>query len=223
MDHRLQTVLVLSTVMCTLVPGVYLTEEADTCQITFDDANYQKFSSKLKALAKCPGNFTKHLSVEEQSEFLGLLQNAADELKSLRVKACRNVHPKNCSFPQIPANGGLICMTHNKTRYCKPMCNQGYDFDFLRRTRLYETCGEGNDYTWSTQYLGGNRLAVCSASSIRVSGAASAYFPRLCQDAFYNHTEERRLISVFKEELSQLGIDKVNSKTKCLLCGGIHI
>ncbi|XP_048419203.1 uncharacterized protein si:ch1073-126c3.2 isoform X2 [Stegostoma tigrinum] len=124
MDHRLQTAFVLGTVMCTLVPGVDLTEEADTCQTTFHEGNHQNFSSMLKALAKCPGNFTEHLTVEEQSEFLGLLQNAADQLKFLRVKACQNVHPKNCSFPQIPVNGGLICMTHDKTRYCKPMCNQ---------------------------------------------------------------------------------------------------
>ncbi|GCC32229.1 uncharacterized protein [Chiloscyllium punctatum] len=221
MGHRRQTLLVLSAVMCILVPGVYLTEETETCQTTFDDANYQEFSNKLKVLAKCPGNFTKHLAVEKQSEFFGLLQTAANELRSLRLKACKNVPPKNCSFPQIPANGGLICLTHNKTRYCKPMCNQGYDFAFLRKSRLYEECGDDNGYTWNTQYIGGNRLAVCSKSSIRVSGVASAYFPRTCQHAWYNYTEEKRLISDFKEELRQRGIDKVNSKTKCLLCGDL--
>ncbi|XP_043534639.1 uncharacterized protein si:ch1073-126c3.2 [Chiloscyllium plagiosum] len=221
MDHRRQTVLVLGAVVCILVPGVYLTEETETCQTTFDDANYQEFSNKLKALAKCPGNFTKHLEAEKQSELFGLLQTVADELKSLRLKACKNVPPKNCSFPQIPANGGLICLTHNKNRYCKPMCNQGYDFAFLRKSRLYEECGDDNGYTWSSQYIGGNRLAVCSKSSISVSGVASAYFPRTCQDAWYNYTEEKRLISDFKEELRQQGVDKVNSKTKCLLCGDL--
>ncbi|XP_072347943.1 uncharacterized protein [Scyliorhinus torazame] len=135
------------------------------------------------------------------------------------MKACRDVHPKNCSFPLIPRNGGLICLTHEKTRYCKPMCNQGYDFAFLRKLRLFESCGDGNGYRWTTQYIGGNRLAVCSESSQQVSGVETAYFPRSCLDAIYNHTEEKVLISIFKEELKKFSVDKVNSKTKCLLCG----
>ncbi|XP_078386735.1 uncharacterized protein LOC144668515 [Cetorhinus maximus] len=221
MDHKLQTVFALIAMICTLVPGEDPSEEINTCPDVFDTNNYASFSNMLKELAKCPDDAVKNLTTEEQRGLLALLRTTANSLESIHVKACQNVNPKNCSFPLIPANGGLICMTHEKTRYCKPMCNRGYDFGFLRRSRLYESCGNETHYQWTAQYLARKRLAICSESSTRVSGVDSAYFPNRCQDALYNYTQEKVLISIFKDELKKLGIEKINSKTKCLLCGDL--
>ncbi|XP_067828482.1 uncharacterized protein si:ch1073-126c3.2 isoform X2 [Heptranchias perlo] len=124
MDRKLHAVFALIGVIWVLVPGIYLTEEADTCQDLLGTDNYLNFSKKLKILNNCTDNNMKSLDVEKRGELLGLLQNAADKLKSIHVKACQNVSPKNCSFPQIPANGGLICLTLERIRYCKPMCNK---------------------------------------------------------------------------------------------------
>uniref|UniRef100_UPI00398F2665 uncharacterized protein n=1 Tax=Pristiophorus japonicus TaxID=55135 RepID=UPI00398F2665 len=135
------------------------------------------------------------------------------------LTVCKNVNPKNCSFPEIPANGGLICLTMEKTRYCKPMCNKGYDFDFLRKSRLYEKCGDSTNYSWTTQYIGGNKLASCSASSSTVSGGPTVYFPKRCSDVSYNHNQEKLMISTFQTELSADVSGKLNTKTMCLLCG----
>lgn len=40
---------------------------------------------------------------------------------------------------------------------------QGYDFGFLRISRLYEECSDATSYTWTTQYVGGNKLAICNS------------------------------------------------------------
>ncbi|XP_067876449.1 uncharacterized protein si:ch1073-126c3.2 [Heterodontus francisci] len=219
MDRTLLTVFALIGVSWTLIPGIYLIEETETCQTVFDTDSYLNFSSNLKDLASCSDHLIEHLEGEKRSNLLGLLQNAADRLKSVLLKACQNVNPKNCSLPLIPANGGLICITVDKTRYCKPLCNKGYDFAFLRISRLYEECGENTNYRWDTQYIGGRRLAVCTASSRRVSGMPSAYFPERCHDVLYNYTQEKIMISTFKDELKKTIIGKFNKKNMCLLCG----
>lgn len=43
--------------------------------------------------------------------------------------------------------------------------SQGYDFQFLRKTRVYEECSEQTKYKWGTQYIGGNKLAVCTGKA----------------------------------------------------------
>uniref|UniRef100_A0A8C4X0Y8 Uncharacterized protein n=1 Tax=Eptatretus burgeri TaxID=7764 RepID=A0A8C4X0Y8_EPTBU len=90
---------------------------------------------------------------------------------------------ENCTAPLIPHNGGIICITVNKTRYCKPMCNKHYDFAFLRRSRPFEKCGPANDYEWTTQYIGGNRLAECIEShhTSFISGLKVDYFRDTCE------------------------------------------
>ncbi|XP_078055838.1 uncharacterized protein LOC144480340 [Mustelus asterias] len=217
MDHKLQMVFALIAAICILLPVAELTGEPETCQDLFNADNYQSITSQLKVLANCSEDDVRSLEAEKQSEILGMLNAAAGRLRSIHLKGCQNIQPRNCSFPMIPKNGGLICVTHEKTRYCKPMCDQGYDFVFLRLSRLFESCGEGSGYKWSSQYLGGKRLAVCSESTTKISGQNSTYFPQTCLDAMYNHTQERALISIFKDELKKIGVDKI--KSKCLLCG----
>lgn len=42
-------------------------------------------------------------------------------------------------------------------------CKQGYDFSFLRRSRLFEECSAATQHKWTTQFIGGNRLAICDS------------------------------------------------------------
>ncbi|TNM99423.1 hypothetical protein fugu_012456 [Takifugu bimaculatus] len=72
---------------------------------------------------------------------------------------------------------GLVCVTAANRRFCKPLCNNGFDFAFLRRSRLYDECSERTKYKWDSQYVGGNTLAVCSEALLQISGAKTAYFP----------------------------------------------
>ncbi|KAI4875660.1 hypothetical protein NFI96_029809, partial [Prochilodus magdalenae] len=83
--------------------------------------------------------------------------------------------PGDCPFPVVHSKGGLACVSAERKVYCKPMCNEGQDFSFLRRTRVYEECSAATNNKWTTQYVGGNKLAVCNTP---ISGAPSAYFPK---------------------------------------------
>ncbi|XP_078284456.1 uncharacterized protein LOC144609925 [Rhinoraja longicauda] len=217
--HTLQARLTLAAFICLLLPGAYLVEEADNCQDVFGTDGYLNLTNSLELFNNCSHQAGQRLKAGELSQLYKLLQNAADSLRSLRVKACQHVNPKNCSFPIIPENGGLICLTQNKTRYCKPMCNKGYDFQFLRRSRPYERCGETTGYKWTTQYFGRNRLAHCEESAAAVSAEPSHYFPKRCQDVVYDHSEETLLISAFQKEVKRDLHGKVNNRTMCLLCG----
>lgn len=43
--------------------------------------------------------------------------------------------------------------------------SQGFDFAFLRRSRLYDECSERTKFKWDSQYVGGNTLAVCNGET----------------------------------------------------------
>ena len=36
---------------------------------------------------------------------------------------CQGAEPKKCPEADVPENGGLVCVTVDNKRYCKPMCN----------------------------------------------------------------------------------------------------
>lgn len=42
---------------------------------------------------------------------------------------------------------------------------QGFDFAFMRRSRLYDECTKQTNYKWDTQYVGGKTLAVCNGKA----------------------------------------------------------
>lgn len=42
---------------------------------------------------------------------------------------------------------------------------QGFDFAFLRLSRVYDECSERTKYKWDSQYIGGNTLAVCNGET----------------------------------------------------------
>lgn len=147
------------------------------------------------------------------------LQKALKSVNQVHATPCEKFEPSKCGIPIAPRNGGLICATSNGTRYCKPMCNEGYDFSFLRQSRLYEKCGPGEqyNYTWTTQYVGGNRLAECIESSIAVSGTRSSYFPagQDCHSIAYNYSAEQQLFRMFLEEIQ---VKRNAAEQLCLMC-----
>ncbi|XP_025898804.1 uncharacterized protein LOC112950480 [Nothoprocta perdicaria] len=149
------------------------------------------------------------------------LQEMLNLLRPLQEKLCKPL--ALCPHPLAPRNGGLVCVTIDGLQYCKPMCNKGYDFQFLRKTRLYETCGNTTGFAWTTQYIGGDELAVCSPSEVAVSGAKSAYFPAnsTCQHTIAFAEAEKEQINIFLQELREEGIDigRQDHKADCIMCG----
>ncbi|KAG8000279.1 hypothetical protein GBF38_002508, partial [Nibea albiflora] len=97
---------------------------------------------------------------------------------------------------------------------------QGYDFGFLRKSRLHEECSQQNNYRWSTQYVGGNKLAVCNKESVQVAGAKSAYFPKDqdCRTTKTSSQLQNSTLEVFINELKTNGVTGV-AQYVCLVCG----
>ena len=50
---------------------------------------------------------------------------------------------------------------------------QGADFVFIRRSGLFDECSEQTGFKWNSQYVGGNKLAVCNG---RISFTLSTIF-----------------------------------------------
>ncbi|XP_072281168.1 uncharacterized protein [Pyxicephalus adspersus] len=119
------------------------------------------------------------------------------------------VNLTNCTVPLVPKNGGLVCVYIDNIYYCKPMCNKGYDFAFLRRSRLYEECGSKTNFKWTTQYVGGSRLAECIESDVLVSGQPSTYFNKeKCEEIVSDKERKQKYIDEFISELKTKGIQK---------------
>ncbi|XP_051936241.1 uncharacterized protein LOC127610308 [Hippocampus zosterae] len=115
-----------------------------------------------------------------------------------------------CPQPKVPKNGGLACARVANSRFCKPLCNHGYDFAFLRRSRVFEECGPATGYKWSTQYIGGNKLAICNEAALQVAGAKTAYFAKDedCLTTKENEQRKNDTLKVVAEELKKHdGID----------------
>ncbi|KAK1166702.1 hypothetical protein AOXY_G13422 [Acipenser oxyrinchus oxyrinchus] len=185
------------------------------------DKLYNRLFTDLKNIRESPEEI-QAWSRENIASLRGLLQKVTNLLKAEQQKSCKEFVPENCTAPLPPTSGGLVCVTINDVRYCKPMCNQGYDFNFLRRSRLYEQCGDHTSYKWFTQFIGGSKLAVCFESRIPVSGAPSAYFPKEqdCEETVQDYSLEKQQIDRFVKELKEDGITgEHNEVNDCLLCG----
>ncbi|XP_041117448.1 uncharacterized protein si:ch1073-126c3.2 [Polyodon spathula] len=185
------------------------------------DKLYKRLFADLKNITESPEEI-KAWSRENIASLKGLLQKVTNLLKAEQQKGCKEFVPKNCTAPLPPSSGGLVCVTINNVRYCKPMCNQGYDFSFLRRSQLYEQCGDHTSNKWSTQFIGGSRLAVCIESRIPVSGVPSAYFPKDqdCEETVQDYNLEKEQIERFVNELKKDGISVDHKEVnECLMCG----
>ncbi|XP_074011284.1 uncharacterized protein [Numenius arquata] len=183
---------------------------------TIDDVN-----ESLEKYSKC---FNEMIAKGEKASINFLvwtLQEALDRLRPAQEKFCKQLPP--CPLPLAPRNGGLVCVTIDNAQYCKPMCNKGYDFQFLRRSRLYEVCGNATGFSWTTQLGGGKELAVCNPSDIAVSGAESAYFPTnsTCLHTLAFSETQTEQLNIFLKELGEQGIDSSNrdKEADCIICG----
>ncbi|KAK2921585.1 uncharacterized protein si:ch1073-126c3.2 [Channa argus] len=181
---------------------------------------FEDVSNNLKVAIGCGENLPPAMTAEQTAALLQSMKSLSDSLHKQQLKECHGALPKTCPDAEVPVNGGLTCVTVNNKRYCKPLCNHGYDFAFLRRSRLYDECSEQTRHKWNTQYVGGNKLAVCSEASIQVSGANSAYFPK-DQDCLVTKSSIQLLnntIEVFTTELKNQGIQG-KPQYPCLVCG----
>lgn len=168
------------------------------------------------------GDTLKSLNRTHINALVWSVQQVLDTLKAYQTEAYQKVKPPICPLPQVPSNGGLVCVNLKHVTYCKPMCNKGFDFTFLRRHRLYEECGKHTNFKWITQYIGGTRLAECIASDATVSGGPTSYFPAdtTCQKTIANSTIEDTLIHIFLDELNSKGITGIyNMKLYYVICG----
>ncbi|XP_038581949.1 uncharacterized protein LOC119908307 isoform X1 [Micropterus salmoides] len=176
----------------------------------------ERLPADLRVAAQCVEN----LSAQQTAALLFSTRDLSDALHKHQLKECQDAEPKECPVAEVPENGGLACLTVANKRYCKPMCNHGYDFGFIRRSRLYDECSQQTGHKWDTQYVGGNKLAVCNKESIQVSGAQTAYFPK-DQDCLTTKSSsqlQNSTMEVFTNELKNQGIQG-EPEYACLVCG----
>ncbi|KAM7048101.1 uncharacterized protein M8220_005755 [Acridotheres tristis] len=183
---------------------------------TIDDVN-----ESLKKYSKCLPDMVAKGEKASINFLAWTLQETLDLLRPAQEQFCKQLAP--CPRPVAPKNGGLVCVTIDSTQYCKPMCNKGYDFEFLRSSRLYEVCGNATGFSWTTQLVGGKTLAVCNPSEMAISGAKSAYFPSnsTCVHTLAFPEAQAEQLNIFLKEIAEQGID-VSSRDQgadCLLCG----
>ncbi|XP_019911627.2 uncharacterized protein si:ch1073-126c3.2 isoform X2 [Esox lucius] len=202
-----------SAVLSNIVTGNVGANSCSNFSLTFDN-----FSMQHQEAVQCAGNITGQWNDNQIADLLNSLQTLTDILQENLKQFCQHFKPKRCPAPEPISDGGIVCVSINKTGYCKPMCNEGYDFAFLRRSRLYETCSADTGFKWTTQYVGGNRLAICNKFSAPVAGFESAYFPKdqNCLQTKSNSDLEKNLIKQFIDELKIK--DDVPTKNVCLIC-----
>lgn len=125
---------------------------------------------------------------------------------------------------------------------------QGFDFAFIRRSRLYDQCSKQTNYEWDSQYIGGTTLAVCNGKvfpccphaltlsrnhtdagfyeflfpeePLQISGAKTAYFPKNqnCLATKSSSQQQSGILNTFIKELRELGVD-AERQHACLVCG----
>lgn len=186
------------------------------------DFSFDQLDKQLQNIKNCLETVSDNWTSYQHGNILNQLQALTDIIQRQDNKAFQKLLPENCPAPAVPENGGLLCLSVKDKIYCKPMCNAGYDFNFLRRSRLFEECSTATKHTWTTQYIGGNRLAICNKSHIEVSGAPSAYFPKGedCHITKSNEQLTQNITNIFKSELAK--VETTESESTKLLCGNIN-
>nr|XP_046207885.1 uncharacterized protein si:ch1073-126c3.2 [Oncorhynchus gorbuscha] len=179
---------------------------------------FKQLSTQLAEAAQCAKNITSQWSDDQTAVVINSLQTLTVILEKHQKTVCQTFEPKECPAAVAQSKGGLVCVTNKMRRYCKPMCNEGFDFAFLRNSRLYEECSADTKFKWTTHYIGGNKLAICNKSSRSIAGAKTAYFPKNqdCLTTKSNSDLEAQLIQQFKSELKDI---EGETEYDCLLCG----
>lgn len=82
--------------------------------------------------------------------------------------------------------------------------SQGYDFAFLRRSRIFDECSSQTGYKWNTQYVGGNKLAVCNGKASKMNYiyiyAATLYVVFSCEVELFPLSIFRSICSDFRSK-----------------------
>uniref|UniRef100_A0A8C5TII1 Sushi domain-containing protein n=1 Tax=Malurus cyaneus samueli TaxID=2593467 RepID=A0A8C5TII1_9PASS len=189
---------------------------SDCKSATIDDVK-----ETLEKYSKCLPEMIAEGEKASINSLVWTLQETLDLLRPVQEQFCKQ--PPLCPRPVAPRNGGLVCVTIDSAQYCKPMCNQGYDFQFLRSSRLYEMCGNVTGFSWTTQFVGGKELAICNPSKMAISGAKSAYFPSnsTCVHTLAFPEAQTEQLNIFLKELAQQGIDgsSRDAGADCIVCG----
>ncbi|XP_051504589.1 uncharacterized protein si:ch1073-126c3.2 [Myxocyprinus asiaticus] len=192
----------------------------DTSSCSSSEFSFEQLNQKLKEIKNCLEAVSGQWTPYQNAEILNQLIMLSDIIQKQQSAELLRLLPENCTAPAVPKDGGLLCVSAENKIYCKPMCNAGYDFNFIRRSRLYEECSAATQHKWTTQFIGGNRLADCSKSHISVAGAPSAYFHE-GKDCHKTNSDEQlvgNITNIFQSELVKAGITKL-IKSSGLLCG----
>ncbi|XP_053547612.1 uncharacterized protein LOC128639497 [Bombina bombina] len=206
----------------TIVPPA--SEETDLNNDALTNKTVLQFLDKQMEILKDYQDKFQNLSRTEINLLVWKLHGVFDKLKEAQSKAYwKIISETKCPMPLAPRNGGLVCVYLANVQYCKPVCAKGYDFSFLRRSRLYEECGNHTRFSWTTQYIAGQRLAECIASSNAVSGVSTAYFDKgvNCQQISSDPVSEENVINTFLAELKAYNINKPHMEMEYdfVLCG----
>ncbi|XP_019946445.2 uncharacterized protein [Paralichthys olivaceus] len=191
--------------------------------LDFDNCTSQsqlldRLSLDLKEVAECGENLLSTWTSQQTAALLLSMRNLTGLLHQHQLKECQHAEPKKCPAAKVPQNGGLVCVTVDNKRYCKPLCNSGYDFAFLRRSCLFDECSQQTGYKWNTQYIGGNTLAVCNGALTQISGAQSAYFPEDRDCLMTKSQMQDSVIATAVAELRSKGIQG-DPENACFVCG----
>ncbi|XP_054655701.1 uncharacterized protein si:ch1073-126c3.2 [Dunckerocampus dactyliophorus] len=180
----------------------------------------EDLSADLQVALECSVSPSAKWSTQQTAALLLHMRNVTDVLHKHQQSECYGAEPVECPEPEVPKNGGLVCATLANRRYCKPLCNHGYDFAFIRRSRLFDECSEQTGYRWNSQYIGGNALAFCNEASIQVAGGKTAYFPKdnSCLATKTSDHKHSDIIQDFTEELKGLHLE-ADAQSLCLVCG----
>jgi len=172
-----------------------LTKNGDVHMVGDEWVEHHKYTTNLKWKCRCEGNAQP---------------NCQDE------GTCPDLKP--------PANGAMLCISAadrgqvTRTKYCKPLCERGYDFQSKpRRYRAYETCGRLNSHRWSVGYVDDHLLiAKCLPSNKRVR-----YYSHYLQTTCENLTEAQKdaVKNPFMQILTSRGLCKYGCRFESFTCG----
>ncbi|XP_008279232.1 uncharacterized protein LOC103356748 [Stegastes partitus] len=181
---------------------------------------FHRLPADLKVAAECGQSPPSTWTPQQTASLLLYMRNVTDALHQHQLRECQGAEPTRCPEAEVPSNGGLACVTVGNKRYCKPLCNHGFDFGFLRRSRVFDECSEQTGYKWQTPYVGGNRLAVCNQALTQISGAKTAYFPK-DQDCRSTKSSSQLTNSVIEALAAELKAQEINGEPQhaCLVCG----
>ncbi|XP_048060605.1 uncharacterized protein si:ch1073-126c3.2 isoform X1 [Megalobrama amblycephala] len=204
--------------LCLLFAFLLTRAHGQNTSCSSSELSFEVFDKKIQDLKNCLEAASDTWAAYQNAKFFNELRILTDIIQNQQTKELQKLLPKNCSAPAVPEDGGLLCISVTDKIYCKPMCNAGYDFTFIR-SRLFEECSAATQYKWTTQFIGGNRLAICIKSQIAVSGASSAYFPEGhdCHKIKSHEQLMENIRKTFQSELDMAGITQLLHSS--ILCG----